>query len=206
MHHLSALVTAYGYPVIGVGLFFASAGIPLPVGELLVGAAIYASQTHRLDILLLVLWAAVGACVGGVAGYGVGRWAGAPALARYGRLVGLGPPRVRLGQFLFLTHGGKIVFFIRFIPILAPFGGVLAGLNRMPWDRFLLFDVLGGVAWSVGIGFGSYLFGEAFEAVGRPLGIAGVVVLVVLGFFMLRFIKRKESALQAQADAALDGS
>ena len=203
MHHLPALVAAYGYPVIGLGVLIASSGLPLPVGELLVGAAIYASQTHRLDVLMLVLWASAGASVGGLIGYGVGLWAGAPALARYGRYVGLGPPRIRLGQFLFLTHGGKIVFFIRFIPVLAPFGGVLAGLNRMPRGRFVLFDVLGGAAWSAGIGFGSYLFGEAFLAVGRPLGIAGIVVLVVLGVFLFRFIKRQESTLQAQADAAL---
>ncbi len=172
------------------------------MGELLVAAAIYAAHTHRLDILLLVLAASVGATVGGLVGFGLGRWAGAPALERYGRFVGLGAPRIRLGRFLFLTHGGKIVFFIRFIPVLAPFGGVLAGLNRMPWGRFLLFDALGGVAWSAAIGFGAYLFGAAFEAVGRPLGIAGVVLLVVLGVLGVRFIKRKETELQAHADAA----
>ncbi len=207
MHHLSILVTQYGYLAVGVGLFLASAGAPLPVGELLVGAAIYAAHTHRLNVVLLVLAAGIGATAGGVAGFGLGRWAGAPTLARYGRFVGLGPPRIRLGRFLFLTHGGKIVFFIRFIPVLAPFGGVLAGLNRMPWGRFLVFDALGGIAWSAVIGFGSYLFGSAFEAVGRPLGIAGLVLLVVLGVFGFRFVKRKEAALQAQADAALlDGA
>ena len=203
MHHVSTLVAHYGYVAIGFGLLLASAGVPLPVGELLVAAAIYASQTHRLDILLLVAAASAGATVGGVAGFGVGRWAGAPVLSRYGKLVGLGPPRVRLGRFLFLTHGGKIVFFIRFIPVLAPFGGVLAGLNRMPWGRFLVFDALGGVVWSAAIGFGSYMFGEAFEAVGRPAGIAGVVLLVVALFFGLRWIKRMETTLQAHADDAL---
>ncbi len=203
MHHLSVLTSHYGYPAIFVGLLMASAGIPLPVGELLVAAAIYAAHTHRLDILILVAAASAGATLGGAVGFGLGRWAGAPTLARYGKLVGLGPPRIRLGQYLFLTHGGKIVFFIRFIPLLAPFGGVLAGLNRMPWMRFMVFNALSGIVWSGAIGFGSYLFGEVFEAVGKPVGIAGLVLLLVLGFFGLRWIHRQESSLQAKADAAL---
>ena len=202
MHHVSILVTQYGYAAIGFGLLVASAGVPLPVGELLVAAAIYAAHTHRLDILWLVVAASAGATFGGVIGFGIGRWAGAPIVLRYGPLVGLGLERVRLGRFLFLTHGGKIVFFIRFLPILAPFGGVLAGLNRMPWDRFLLFDALGGIVWSAAIGFGSYWFGTAFEAVGRPAGIAAVVLLIVLAVYGFRFIKRKGADLQAQADAA----
>ena len=207
MHHLSVLTSHYGYPAIFVGLLMASAGIPLPVGELLVAAAIYAAHTHRLDILILVAAASAGATLGGAVGFGLGRWAGAPTLARYGKLVGLGPPRIRLGQYLFLTHGGKIVFFIRFIPLLAPFGGVLAGLNRMPWMRFMFFNAFSGIVWSGAIGFGSYLFGEVFEAVGKPVGIAGLVALLVLGFFGLRWIHRQESTLQAKADAALgDGT
>ena len=203
MHHVSTLVTHYSYAAIGFGLLIASAGVPLPVGELLVAAAIYAAHTHRIDIFWLVTAAALGATIGGVVGFGVGRWAGAPVVARYGRFVGLGPERIRLGRFLFLTQGGKIVFFIRFLPILAPFGGVLAGLNRMPWGRFLFFDAVSGIAWSAAIGFGSYWFGAAFEAVGRPVGIAGIVLLIALGFYGFRFIKRKGADLQAQADAAL---
>ena len=195
------LVREFGYLAIGAGVFVVSAGIPIPVGELLVAAAIYASQTHRLDIWLLVLVASVGATAGGAAGFLTGQWGGARLLERYGRMVGFGPARIRLGQFLFRKHGGKIVFLIRFMPVLAPFGGVLAGMNRMPWGRFLVFDTLGGIAWSAAVALGSYLFGEAFRAVGRPVGIAGIVALVVLGVLGARYMKRHEARLQAQADA-----
>lgn len=199
--NVTDLVREYGYAAVGLGVFVVSAGIPVPGGELFVAAAVYASQTHKLDIGLLVLVAAAGATGGGVAGFGIGYWGGAPILQRYGKRVGLGPARLRLGQFLFRKHGGKIVFLIRFMPVLAPFGGVLAGVNRMPWGRFLLFDALGGVAWSAVLGFAVYLFGEAFSAVGRPLGIAGVVVAVVLAIVGARYLKRHEAGLQAQADA-----
>ena len=201
MAHIPQLVREFGYPAIGIGVLVVSAGVPIPVGELLVAAAIYASQTHKLDIGVLVLVASVGATLGGLVGFGIGYWGGARLLERYGRLVGFGASRVRLGQFLFRRHGGKIVFLIRFMPVLAPFGGVLAGMNRMPWGRFVVFDALGGVAWSAAIALGAYFFGEAFSAVGRPLGIAGVVVLVILAVFLARYLKRHEAAMQAQADA-----
>lgn len=201
MSNLPELLREFGYPAIGVGVLVVSAGFPIPVGELLVAAAIYASQTHRLDIRLLLLIASAGATVGGAVGYGIGYWGGARLLERYGRFVGLGPARVRLGQFLFRRHGGKIVFFIRFMPLLAPFGGVLAGMNRMPWRRFLVFDVLGGVAWAAVMALGPYFFGEAFSAVGRPVGIAGILALVVLAVFGARRMKRYETTLQAEADA-----
>ena len=201
MSNLPGLLREFGYPAIGVGVLVVSAGFPIPVGELLVAAAIYASQTHRLDIRLLLLIASAGATVGGAVGYGIGYWGGARLLERYGRFVGLGPARVRLGQFLFRRHGGKIVFFIRFMPLLAPFGGVLAGMNRMPWRRFLVFDVLGGVAWAAVMALGPYFFGEAFSAVGRPVGIAGILALVVLAVFGARRMKRYEAKLQAEADA-----
>ena len=201
MSNLPELLREFGYPAIGVGVLVVSAGFPIPVGELLVAAAIYASQTHRLDIRLLLLIASAGATVGGAVGYGIGYWGGARLLERYGRFVGLGPARVRLGQFLFRRHGGKIVFFIRFMPLLAPFGGVLAGMNRMPWRRFLVFDILGGVAWAAVMALGPYFFGEAFSAVGRPVGIAGIVALVVLAVFGARRMKRYEARLQAEADA-----
>ena len=205
MADLPELVREFGYPAIGLGVLVVSAGFPIPVGELLVAAAIYASQTHRLDIRLLVLIASAGATGGGAVGFGIGYWGGAQLLERYGRLVGFGPARVRLGQYLFRRHGGKIVFLIRFMPVVAPFGGVLAGMNRMPWGRFLVFDVLGGVAWSAVMALGPYFFGEAFSAVGRPVGIAGIITLVVVALVAARRLKRHEAALQAQADADAPG-
>ena len=201
MANLPELVREFGYPSIGLGVLVVSAGFPIPVGEVLVAAAIYASQTHRLDIRLLVLIASAGATAGGAVGFGIGYWGGARLLERYGRFVGFGAARVRLGQFLFRKHGGKIVFLIRFMPVLAPFGGVLAGMNKMPWARFLVFDALGGVAWSAVMALGPYFFGEAFSAVGRPVGIAGILAIVALAVVGARRLKRHEAALQAQADA-----
>ena len=200
---LSSLVADYGYLVVFAALLLAGAGVPLPAGELLIAAAVYAAHTHRLSIVALTLGGAAMAVLGGIVGYGVGRFVGAAALARRGGVVGLGPARLRLGRYLFLVHGGKIVFFLRFIALLGPFGGVLAGINRMPLARFLVFNGLGGATWVSVLAIGGYLFGAFFQTVGRPVGLAAVAFAIAVAVGAVVYIHRQEATLQAKADALL---
>ena len=69
----------------------------------------------------------------------MGREGGYRLLRRYGRSIRLEERRLKLGQYLFLRHGGKVVFFGRFVAVLRAWAAFLAGTNRMPWPRFLLF-------------------------------------------------------------------
>ena len=202
---LSGLVAHYGYLVVFGCALVGSAGIPLPATELLIAAAVYAAHTHRLDVLVLAAGAAMMAVIGGLVGFCVGKSAGAVTLARHGSTIGLGPSRLRLGQYLFLTHGGKIVFFIRFIAFLGPFGGLLAGVNRMPFLRFTIFNALGSVTWAVCIAAGGYLFGTFFASVGQPIGLAALAITAALAIAAFMYIHRRGAALQAKADAALYG-
>jgi membrane protein DedA with SNARE-associated domain len=201
--HLSHLVAHFGYVANFVAILVASAGIPLPAGELLIAAAIYAAHTHRLSLPILILVGSAGALIGGVMGYALGRVLGAAALERYGRFVGLDAAKVRLGRYLFLVHGGKIVFALRFVALVGPFGGVLAGANKMAIGRFMIFNALGAVAWNIVFGAGGYLFGAMFEAVGRTAGIAAVVVTLALIVAVGLYIHRRGAELQAKADALL---
>ncbi len=68
--------------------------------------------------------------------------------------------RLKLGQYLFLKHGGKVVFFGRFVAVLRAFAAFLAGTNRMPWPRFLLFNATGGMVWATLFGLGGYFLGD----------------------------------------------
>jgi membrane protein DedA with SNARE-associated domain len=197
----SELVVHYGYLAVFAAIFLASAGAPLPAGELLLAAAVFAAHTHHLSLPVLLLVGSIAAVAGGASGYGIGLSAGATTLERYGGRVGLSAARLRLGQYLFRIHGGKIVFVLRFIAVLGPFGGVLAGVNRMPLGRFMAFNLLGGVAWTVVFGVGGYWFGALFEAAGRTLGVAAVVLALGLIGILMLYIHRQASDLQAKADA-----
>ena len=136
--NLQSLISTYGYLAVGVIVGLESMGLPLPGETVLVVASLYASRQHGLSIEGIIAAAAVGGIVGDNVAYLVGREFGYRLLLRYGRFIGLSDARIKLGQYLFKRHGGKVVFFGRFIAILRILAAFLAGVNRMDWRPFLL--------------------------------------------------------------------
>ena len=76
-------------------------------------------------------------------GYVIGREYGYWLLLRYGGYLWITESRIKLGQYLFLRHGGKIILLAQFLPVLRSIAGILAGANRMPWPRFMLANIIG---------------------------------------------------------------
>src|SRR6202035_4802434 len=147
----------------------------------------------------------VGSVVGSTTGFWIGREIGYRILFRYGPYVGLTERHIKIGQYLFRQHGGKIVFFGRFVPVLRMLAGLLAGVNRMPWAQFLLFNTAGSILWACVYGLGAYYLGEQARSLAGPLQVGfGVVVLVILvgGWILLR---RQEAQLAEAAERALPG-
>lgn len=115
---IHGLIQTYGLWVVFTLIMLESMGIPMPGETALVTAALYTGSTHEISIASVVLVAAAAAIMGDNIGYLVGRSIGIRLIARYGRYVRLNEPRLKVGQYLFLRHGGKIVFFGRFIAFL----------------------------------------------------------------------------------------
>ena len=198
-------IVAYGLAVVFVVVLLESSGLPLPGETALVSAAIYAGTTHRIGVAALIAAAAAGAILGDNIGYFVGRRFGFRVLLAQGHRVGLTEQRLKLGQYLFQRHGGKIVFFGRFVAFLRAFAALLAGVNLYDWKHFLVFNALGGIGWASLFGLGGYLVGNTIETVTRPLaliGLAGAVVALVAGALLFR---RFEAQWTAEAEAALPG-
>ena len=108
------------------------------LGEtILVLAAIYAATEPSFNVGVVIAVAAFGAIVGDNAGYWLGFRYGYALLLRYGERIGMFEARIKLGQYLFLKHGAKVVFFGRFVALLRMLAAFLAGVNRMPWRAFL---------------------------------------------------------------------
>jgi membrane protein DedA with SNARE-associated domain len=97
---------------------------------------LYAGKTQALNIWVLIAFASAGEIIGDDIGYWIGRELGFRVLRRYGRYIGLTESRIKLGQYLFQRHGGKIVFFGRFIALLRSLPALMAGLNQMSWPAF----------------------------------------------------------------------
>lgn len=199
------LVGQYGYGAVALAIGIESVGIPFPGEATLLAAAIYAGTTHQLSIVWVVAAAAAGAIIGDNIGFWIGREFGYPFLLRYGSYVRLSESRLKLGQYLFLRHGGKVVFFGRFVALLRALAALLAGANQMTWTRFLIFNAAGGIVWAAAVGDAAYYLGEQAQRVLGPAGITLLVltaVLMVVGFFVLR---HHETQLEEEAERIIPG-
>ncbi|HEX9096398.1 MAG TPA: DedA family protein [Candidatus Dormibacteraeota bacterium] len=203
--NLDSLLATYGYLAVFVFVGVESLGVPVPGETMLVTAAIYAGTTGRLSIFWVIVASSAGAIVGDNIGYVIGRTGGYRLLKRYGRYIRLDENRLRLGQYLFDKHGSKVVFFGRFVSVLRIFAAFLAGVNRMHWRRFLIFNAAGGIAWSTIYGIAAFLLGkQLLQLSGRVdlvLAILGVAVIIAV----IVFLRRNEARLQRQADRARPG-
>jgi membrane protein DedA with SNARE-associated domain len=156
------------------------AGIPFPGGAVLMAAAMYAGTTHQLALAPIILAAAVGAILGNLLGYVLGPRGGYRLLARHGHLLRLDERKLKLGQYLFLEHGGLLVVLGRFFSVSRTTEAFLAGVNTMGWVRFLFCSVVGGVIWATVIGLGAYYLGDSLHRPTGPPGIALALLVLCL--------------------------
>ena len=202
---LDHLLASYGYVAVLVFVAVESLGVPFPGETMLIAAGVYAGTTHHLQIVLVAAVAAAGAIIGDNVGYGLGHWGGHELLTRYGKYVRINHRRVKLGEYVFARHGGKVVFFGRFISILRTYAAFLAGTNRMHWARFVIFNAAGGIVWSGIYAFASYFLGREIEHLSTPVDIAlGVVGAVIVVSFLV-LLRRNESRLEDKADQEMAG-
>jgi len=198
-----SLISAYGPAFVGGMLALECLCIPLPGETVLLTAAVYAGKTHDINIWTVFVAGLAGAACGNLLAFWLGRKHGYRLLWRYGSYLHLTPARLRLGQYLFLRHGGKFVILARFVPVLRSIAGALAGANCMPLGRFLVANLIGAVAW-VGLDCScAYSLGRVLARIAPWAGIAlgCVVLLVVAGVVM--FLKRHEKRLKLEAERAL---
>jgi len=202
--HIVHLIATYGLLAIAVIIALESMGLPLPGESVLALAALYAAH-HNQSIVAVVASAVTGAIVGDNVGYWIGREFGYRLLRSYGSRIGLSPGKIKLGQYLFLRHGVKVVFFGRFVAVLRVLAAVLAGVNRMDWRRFLLANAAGAILWASVVGFGAYFFGRAVTHVTGPVGIALAVVGLAAIVAAVLFVRAHEAELEVEAERALPG-
>ena len=202
---LTSLLSTYGYWIVLLFVAVESTGIPFPGETMLLAAAIYAGTTHHLQIPLVIAAAAAGAILGDNVGFWVGREGGFRLLRRFGHYIRLDERRLKLGQYLFLRHGGKVVFFGRFVAVLRAWAAFLAGANRMPWPRFLIFNAAGGIIWATLFGLGGYILGDSVHRVAGPFGTVGAVLAAIVIIVSLILLGRNEKRLEDEAERALPG-
>jgi membrane protein DedA with SNARE-associated domain len=189
--------THHGLPLLAVVVGLESFGIPLPGETALIAFGVLASQGHY-GIEWVIVFAAIGAIVGDNLGYWlIGRIGGRALFRRSGWLNRYAERVLPRAEALMARHGGKTVFFGRFVSILRYTVAWIAGLSRMEWWRFLFWNAAGGIAWATAVGLLAYYSGRAAaEAIQRyGLFAAGALAVVLaLGWLLLRRARRRAEA------------
>lgn len=172
-----------------------SSGLPVPGETALIAAGVLASH-GRVHIELIIAIAALAAMLGDNLGYAIGRTGGRRLLERDGFLQHHRRRILERGEPFFERHGAKAVFLGRWVAGLRIAAAWLAGINRMPWRRFLFWNALGAIAWATSVGLLAYWLGPPAEKIFRTVGIAGVglVAVALLGFFGWRRLRRRRAA------------
>jgi membrane protein DedA with SNARE-associated domain len=203
---INAWLESYGYLVVFLLVMLESIGLPVPGETALIAAALYAGTTHKLEIWAIVAVAAAAAIIGDNIGYSIGRYGGAKLLLRYGHKIHLHEGRLKIGIWLFRRHGGKVVFWGRFVSILRTWAAFLAGANHMEWRRFLFFNAAGGIVWATLYGVVYYVFGATLSklstAIDVTIGIGSAALLIAF----VVWTRRKEGELQKRAEREIEGS
>ncbi|MHB1444996.1 MAG: DedA family protein [Acidimicrobiales bacterium] len=201
----SHLLHTYGYYAVFLLVCVESLGVPLPGETILIAAGIYAGTSHKLSIYAIFVVAAVAAILGDNIGFLIGNKGGYRLVRRYGRYVRVDDTKIKVGRLVFDRHGGKVVFFGRFVSVLRTYAAFLAGTLKMPWRRFLVYNAAGGIVWAAIYSFIPYAVGSAIDKASHTITIAfgvAAVIVVVVGVLLVR---RKATQLEAAAEAAYPG-
>ncbi len=172
-----------GYPLLTFiifaesGLFF---GFFFPGDSVLLTAGLLASRNF-FDIYLLIPLLFVAAVLGDTVGYWTGSKAG-PLLFKREESLFFKPRYLLKAQAFYEKHGAITITLARWLPAVRTFAPIVAGAAKMKYRRFLLFNLLGGFLWAIGMTMLGYVLGRTL---GHIEGVDRYFLLLVLAFFFI---------------------
>lgn len=189
-------VVHYGYWAVGAALLLENTGIPVPGETILLLASFLAYSQRELQLSWIIAIGIVASTIGDNVGFVAGYYGGRLLLDRYQNVFRIETATLQRGERLFARYGAVTVFFARFVFGMRIIAGPMAGVLRMPWKRFLIFNFLGAALWVSVISSAGYLFGRhwdrlenAIKRLDLTVAIAAVVAIVGLWWWNRR--KRK---------------
>lgn len=188
----------HGYLTVAVVLLLENTGIPLPGETTLLFAAFLAFSEHRLTLFGIIIVGVIACTIGDNIGYWIGHRGGRPLLEHQRRIFRVSDEHLARGERFFVRYGSFTVFFARFVFGMRIIAGPLAGVLRMPWRKFVLFNFLGAAVWVSVVASLGYFFGSRWQIVTEQLeyveiGLVGVLLLILA-------IRRKRLQKVARAE------
>ncbi len=192
--HLGEIITNYGtwtYAILFT-IIFCETGLVvapfLPGDSLLFAAGALAAATGAMEPLTLVILLGIAAILGDTVNYSIGKIFGNKVLQKF---TFIKREHIEYTERFYAKHGGKTIIFARFAPIVRTFAPFVAGIGAMNYGRFVLFNVVGGIAWVTSFIYIGYFFGN-IPVVKRnfTLIIVAIVIISVLPA-VLEFVRQR---------------
>lgn len=190
-HHIFELLRGfllhYGYWAVAIALLLENTGLPVPGETILLLGSFLAFSQRQLQLPWIIVVGIASATLGDNIGFFVGLRGGRPLLNRYRQWFRISKEAIANGERVFQRYGPATIFFARFVAGLRVIAGPLAGILRMEWQRFAIYNFLGATVWVTVIATVGYVFGRHW---GRLLHIVkefnitilviGVIVVVLM--------------------------
>lgn len=169
---ITHLVTTFGYVIVAVFILLECTGFPVPGETALLVAAGFAGA-GKLSISMVIIIAATASVLGSTGGYWLGRLLGQGFVERWGKYIGLNRNKIQRLTDFFVRHGSSTIFFGRFIAVLRTYLSLFAGISKMPYVTFTIFNAMGAMVWAAIFGMIGYLFGQNLDEVEHMVRVFG---------------------------------
>jgi membrane protein DedA with SNARE-associated domain len=193
---LRGFLIHHGYWAVAATLLLENMGLPVPGETILFLASFLAYSEHLLRLPILILTGVLAATLGDNIGFVIGYRGGRALLQKYQHLLRMSPGTIRRGERVFERYGTVTIFFARFVFGLRMIAGPLAGVLRMHWKKFAVFNFLGATLWVCTICVVGYLFGQHWNALVSLLRRADALIALIAAVvvFVLWRRHRRNSA------------
>ena len=197
--YLTDFVRTYGVWVYGI-LFlivFAETGFvvtPFLPGDSLLFAAGAVAATGSLNPHLIFLLLAVAAFAGDTINYGIGKYLG-PKVFNKQKSAFFNPKHLERAHLFYEKYGGKTIIIARFIPIIRTFAPFVAGIGKMSYPRFIVYNVTGGILWVMLFVYSGYFFSNLpIVKKNFSLLIMAIIIVSVIPAFVEFFRHRRKKS------------
>lgn len=175
---LRGYLAHYGYWTVAAALLLENAGVPVPGETILLLASFLAYSEHHLHLGYIILVGVCAATIGDNLGFAIGHHGGRPLLERYQHIFYIPRRTLARGEHLFRRYGAATIFVARFIAGMRIIAGPLAGVLRMDWRKFAIYNFLGAALWVSVISSVGYFFGKYWDNLMRVVHDLNLALLV----------------------------
>ena len=193
MFDVNSIITSGGILLISLIVFAESGllvGFFLPGDTLLFAAGLAASQ-GQVSLIVLIVAISLAAIIGDNVGYSFGKKAGPRIFQKKDGII-FRHEYLEQAEKFYEKHGGKTIIMARFVPIVRTFAPVVAGAGKMPRERFMFFNVFGGMLWGAGMPLLGYFVGNRIPHLDKYIEVVMIaIILASFGLALLHLLKDK---------------